>query len=60
VIAGMNVEVLAELHIFNMPEYKKKKREGFWNVVSLCVHTSLAPERLDRFYSCSVFKSYLS
>jgi hypothetical protein len=53
-------EILADVHIFDTPEYKRLTFGILSACLYVCLCTSLAPLWLDKFYSCSVFNSLYS
>jgi hypothetical protein len=52
----MNLEILTGLNVFKRTEFEKA---ASWYAVCLhvCMNVSLAPERLNGFYSYSIFES---
>jgi hypothetical protein len=49
----VDLEILMDLHVFNLPEYGKRALSVCMYV---CISASLAPERLDEFYSFIHFR----
>jgi hypothetical protein len=49
------LDVLADLHVLSTPEYEKVA----FGMLCVCLCAPVAPERLDGFYSYSIFKSLL-